>query len=337
MIKIWETISLKPWNTFGIDVQAKQVYEIKNEQDLLEYFSTHPNTSFVVLGGGSNILFTENIDKPILKIEIPNIELLSEDEGNRYVAVGAGVVWHQFVLHCLSKDWAGVENLSLIPGTVGAAPIQNIGAYGVEVASVIHKVRYFDTESLSFKEIQGADCTFGYRDSIFKNELKGRAIITQVVFALPKNVVLNTQYGAIEEALKPLGKPSFTIQDISNAVIQIRQSKLPDPAQIGNGGSFFKNPVLSLGAFAPIVERFPNIPHYLQSNAVKIPAAWLIEQAGWKGYRNTNYGVHTHQALVLVNYGGASGENIWQLSEQIIKDIQEKFGIQLEREINVLP
>lgn len=335
-MKIWESISLKPWNTFGIDVQAKQVYEISTEQDLVDYFSTQPNSSFIVLGGGSNILFTQDIDKAILKIEISGIEFLSENENHRFVAVGAGVVWHQFVLHCLSQDWAGVENLSLIPGTIGAAPIQNIGAYGVEVASVIHKVRYFDIESLSFKEIQGEDCAFGYRDSIFKNELKGKAIITQVVFALPKNAVLNTKYGAIEDALKSSGKVSFTIQDVSNAVIQIRQSKLPDPAQIGNGGSFFKNPVLSLEAFAPILERFPEMPHYPQSKAVKIPAAWLIEQAGWKGYKNGNYGVHTHQALVLVNYGAASGKEIWQLSEQIIKDVQEKFSVQLEREINVL-
>ncbi len=336
-MKIWESISLKPWNTFGIDVNAKQVYEIKSEQDIIEYFSIQPNAPFIVLGGGSNILFTQDIDKPILKIEISEIEFLSENETQRFVKVGAGVIWHQFVLHCLAQDWAGVENLSLIPGTVGAAPIQNIGAYGVELASVIHKIRYFDTESLSFKEIQGADCAFGYRDSIFKNELKGKAIITQVVFALPKNAVLNTKYGAIEDSLKTLGKESFTIQDVSNAVIQIRQSKLPDPTQIGNGGSFFKNPVLSLAAFAPILERFPDIPHYQQSNAVKIPAAWLMEQAGWKGYKKDNYGVHTHQALVLVNYGGASGEEFWQLSENIIKDVQEKFGIQLEREINVLP
>lgn len=336
-MKIWESISLKPWNTFGIDVQAKQVYEIRTEQDLVDYFSTQPNSSFIVLGGGSNILFTQDIDKAILKIEISEIEFLSENKTHRFVAVGAGAVWHQFVLHCLSQDWAGVENLSLIPGTVGAAPIQNIGAYGVEIASVIHKVRYFDIESLSFKEIQGEDCAFGYRDSIFKNELKGKAIITQVVFALPKNAVLNTKYGAIEDALKSSGKASFTIQDVSNAVIQIRQSKLPDPAQIGNGGSFFKNPVLSLEAFAPILERFPEMPHYPQSKAVKIPAAWLIEQAGWKGYKNGNYGVHTHQALVLVNYGAASGKEIWQLSEQIIKDVQEKFSVQLEREINVLP
>lgn len=328
------SVSLLPYNTFGIDVKADTLFSITNEQDLKEFFFIHPDTDFLVLGGGSNVLFTQSVQCPLLKMNIGGVQVLEEDEEQALVEAGAGEIWHELVLYALDKGFPGFENLSLIPGTVGAAPIQNIGAYGVEVCTLIDKVRYFDVQEGVFKEIENKDCQFGYRDSIFKKALKGRAIITKVYFRVDKRRALNLSYGSIKDELAvPVEEAG--IRDVSDAVIRIRQSKLPDPRQIGNGGSFFKNPVISQMLFDKIRAQYPGVPHFIQEDGIKVPAAWLIETCGWKGYRRENYGVHQRQALVLVNYGGAKGKDILELSEEIIRSVFEKFGIRLEREVQI--
>lgn len=334
-MKILKQQNLKLYNTFGIEAVAKEWINIDSEEILVNYFKERPQQPFFILGGGSNILLTRDIDIPVLKINIKGIRKISETAKERILAVAAGEVWHDFVLHCINNNWSGVENLSLIPGTVGAAPIQNIGAYGVEVCTVIQKVRYFDTDDQVFKEIASKDCAFGYRDSIFKRALKSRVVITEVFFALPIQADLHISYGAISKELAHIEPDSLSIQDVSDAVIQIRKSKLPDPQEIGNGGSFFKNPIVSEDVFEDLQKSHPEIPHYRLANGVKIPAAWLIDQAGWKGFRKRNFGVHKRQALVLVNYGGATGKEIFNLSVDIIHDVQQKFSIELEREINI--
>lgn len=329
-----QDISLQSYNTFGIDVRAAQLFEVFSEGDLLLFFQKNKQKP-IILGGGSNILFTQNVQQPLLKVSIPGIDILEEDEHSTLLQVGAGVVWHDLVMYAIDHHFPGFENLSLIPGTVGAAPIQNIGAYGIECKSLIHKVRYLDIEEQVFREIQNPDCAFGYRDSIFKNSLKGKVVISKVFFRVNKKATLSVSYGSILDELR-VPQEQACIRDVSEAVVRIRRSKLPDPAEIGNAGSFFKNPIVTHSFFETLKEHYPDMPHFVQDDGIKIPAAWLIETAGWKGFRRGNYGVHTRQALVLVNYGGATGAEILALSEEIIHSVKQKFGIDIEREVQIV-
>ena len=289
------------------------------------------------LGGGSNILFTKDVPFWVLKNEIKGIKIIKEDAAHIWVEVGAGEVWHDFVMHSVTQGWGGVENLALIPGTVGAAPIQNIGAYGAEVRQTIESVTCWHFDEEVFKTLTNAECAFGYRDSIFKHTLKGRVFVTHVVFKLSKQPVFNISYGNIKEQLSASGVQELSLAAISEAVIQIRRSKLPDPAVIGNAGSFFKNPEMPEAFFEQLRTAFPNVPSFpAPENKIKVPAAWLIENCGWKGFREGDYGVHEKQPLVLVNYGDAAGKDIFELSEKIIRSVQQKFGLTLEREVQII-
>jgi len=335
MIK--QNISLKPYNTFGIEAVAKLFAAFSSTEELCELLFTYPEEELLILGGGSNILLTQDYDGLVLKNEIMGMEVLTEDENEVLIRVGAGENWHQFVLYCIDNNFAGVENLSLIPGSVGASPMQNIGAYGVEVKDVFDHLEALHIGDGMMHQFSKAECHFGYRESVFKNIHKGEYVISHVCFRLKKNVMVNTSYGAIETELVTQGITTPTIRDVSNAVIAIRQSKLPDPKLIGNAGSFFKNPVIPSTLFENIKINHADAPAYPAGDGfVKIPAGWLIEQAEWKGKTLGNYGVHKNQALVLVNYGGATGKQLWDLSTAIKKDVFSKFGIELEREVNVI-
>jgi UDP-N-acetylmuramate dehydrogenase len=337
-MNLQENISLLPFNTFGIDKKARYFVQASSENDIrLALMETKRlGVPIFILGGGSNILLTKDLDALVLKIEIKGIKLLEENEDYLLVEVGAGENWHDFVLHCLENGWGGVENLSLIPGTVGASPMQNIGAYGVEIKEVFHHLTAIHRENLNEKIFDWNDCRFGYRESVFKNELKDQYIICRVVFKLSKQPLLKTEYGAIRETLEKMGIKKANIKNISNAVIQIRQSKLPDPKIIGNAGSFFKNPTLSHSTYLELKKIFPTIPGFPNEEGVKVPAAWLIEQAGWKGKTFGKIGVHVNQPLVLVNYGGGEGEEIKLLSQKIQESVKAKFGIELHPEVNFL-
>lgn len=338
MTKIKNNISLKPFNTFGIEVKAKQFAEIHSFSELNNILTSNHNLPLFILGGGSNMLLTKDVQALVLHIKIKGITIESEDEDFAIVKANAGENWHQFVLWCIENNLGGVENLSLIPGNVGTAPIQNIGAYGVELKDVFVSCDTINIEDKTQKTFFKSDCHFGYRESVFKQEQnKGKYIITSVRFKLSKkNHKLNINYGAITSQLQAMGIVSPTIKDVSNAVIAIRQSKLPDPKKIGNSGSFFKNPIITKSDFERLKTNFPNIPSYTVSeNQIKIPAGWLIEQAGFKGKTFNNYGVHEKQALVLVNYGEASGKDIYNLSLLIKKTIKRLFGIDLETEVNI--
>jgi UDP-N-acetylmuramate dehydrogenase len=290
----------------------------------------------LILGGGSNILFTKDFDGLVIKNHFSGISILEENNEEVVIKVGAGEVWHDFVLFCIKHDYAGIENLSLIPGQVGASPIQNIGAYGVEVKDVITDVEAFDLRTHATKSFSNQACEFAYRSSIFKTSEKGNYFITAVTFKLKKQAKINTSYGAIEQELERMDITSPSIKDVSDAVIKIRSSKLPDPKELGNSGSFFKNPIISEEQKNKILDQYTGAPHYSQPNGdYKIAAGWLIEQCGWKGRRIDNYGVHANQALVLVNYGGAEGRDIFELSEAIIQSIRDVFDITLEREVNI--
>lgn len=291
----------------------------------------------LVLGGGSNMLFTKSFEGLVVKNNIKGITTISENNHEVVLKVGAGEVWHDFVMFCVKNNWAGIENLSLIPGTVGASPMQNIGAYGVEVKDLIKEVETLNMSTLEVETFSNTICDFGYRSSIFKTTQKGKYFITAVTFRLLKKAKINSSYGAIDDELKSMGIINPTIKDISTAVINIRSSKLPDPKEIGNSGSFFKNPMVSFAKKNELLEKYPSMPYYLQNDGTfKIAAGWLIEVCGWKGKRVDDCGVHAKQALVLVNYGGATGEQIYQLSEEIIKSVQSTFGIELEREVNII-
>lgn len=328
---------LKPYNTFGVDVKAKKFASFHSLSELIDLLEKRGDDPLFILGGGSNVLFTKDVEGLVLKNSIKGIEIINQYQNQIILKVGAGEVWHEFVLFCVENGYAGVENLSLIPGLVGASPMQNIGAYGVEVKDVIKEVEALHIETGEIHTFSNEACQFGYRESTFKRALKEKYIITHVTFELSTQAHVNTSYGAIESELKAKGITKPTIRDISNAVISIRQSKLPDPAVIGNAGSFFKNPVVLEDTYEKIKEIYPDVPAYpAEKGRVKIPAGWLIEQAGWKGKTFDNYGVHKNQALVLVNYGGAEGQQIWDLSDQILADIKTKFRIELEREVNVL-
>jgi UDP-N-acetylmuramate dehydrogenase len=337
-MEIQKNISLKQFNTFGIDARAKEFLVIKTHQDLLDLISQRDLTKekFLMLGGGSNILFTKDFDGLIIKIEISGIELINDDDQYVWVKAGAGVVWHDFVLYCIEKGWGGLENLSLIPGSVGASPIQNIGAYGVEVKDVIEEVAGVDISTKQVGAIKATDCQFEYRSSIFKTRLKNKFLITDVVFRLRKQPELQIEYGAIKDELKTENIKQPTIKDVSNAVIIIRRSKLPDPAIIGNAGSFFKNPVVSQSKLSELKSVYPSIVSYPFGEQFKLAAGWLIEQAGWKGYRENNVGCHEMQALVLVNYGADTGAEVLSLAQNIQDSIKQKFGVHLEMEVNVV-
>lgn len=290
-----------------------------------------------ILGGGSNILLTKDIEALVIHPGIKGITIKEENEETVVLEVGAGEVWHDFVMHCVSNGYGGVENLSLIPGTVGAAPMQNIGAYGVEIKSVVESVGAVDIENGEKRVFSNAECEFGYRESVFKKAFKNKYVITGAIFRLSKKPVLNAAYGDVQKTLQEMGAQTPTIRDVSEAIMSIRRSKLPDPAEIGNAGSFFKNPEIPVAQFAHLRETFPEVPGYpVDAETVKVPAGWLIEKAGWKGYREGEIGVHARQALVLVNYGGGTGAQIKALSEKIQESVAGKFGIRLNAEVNFI-
>jgi UDP-N-acetylmuramate dehydrogenase len=330
---------LKKYNTFGIGVLAKHFAAFSSVGELRELLDQVPvdETTTLILGGGSNILFTKNIDGLVLKNELKGIELIKEDAHHFYVKAAAGENWHSFVMHCIKHNYAGIENLSLIPGNVGASPMQNIGAYGVELKDVFESLEAMNREDKTIHTFTNNDCSFGYRDSIFKRKYKDQFVILSVTFRLNKEAFFNTSYGAIEQELDKMNIKELSIQAISQAVINIRSSKLPDPAKIGNAGSFFKNPTITSQQFQQLQHVYIKMPHYkVDELHVKIPAAWLIEQCGWKGYRIGDAGVHIYQPLVLVNYGNATGEDIYKLSQKIQQSVKETFNIELEREVNVV-
>ncbi|MDF5691402.1 UDP-N-acetylmuramate dehydrogenase [Aquirufa aurantiipilula] len=340
MPRVLENYSLQSLNTFGIEAKAKYFVEIRSIEQYRALLNSglYAHIPHIFWGGGSNVLLTGDLNALVVKVAIDGIEVIKEDDQHVWVRAGAGVVWHDFVQYTVSHHWAGIENLSLIPGTVGAAPMQNIGAYGVEIKDTFDHLQAFNLSSHNLETFDAEACLFGYRESYFKHEGKGKYVIAYVCFKLSKVANVKTSYGAIQEVLlaKSITQPS--IQDVSNAVIEIRQSKLPDPKDIGNSGSFFKNPTLDKNRAAELMEKYPQIPHYpvVGSTDIKFPAGWLIEQAGWKGFKDGDAGVHAKQALVLVNYGHAAGKQILTLSEKIKESILSKFGVQLETEVNIL-
>lgn len=341
MLTVQRGVSLRPYTTFGIEAQANYFADIASETDLntlfqLAEFNKLPK---LVLGGGSNLLLTQDFPGLALRLTLGGIDVVREDDLHIYVQAGAGVIWHDLVMYCVANNFAGMENLSLIPGTVGAAPMQNIGAYGVEIEQLFDHLEAIHIETGEKRRFEHADCRFGYRESVFKHELKGQYIITSVTFRLDKTPTFHTRYGAISETLADMGVTDETIniRAISEAVIRIRRSKLPDPAEIGNAGSFFKNPEIPASQFEQLKATYPALPGYPTSDEqVKVPAGWLIEQAGWKGYRLGDAGVHAKQALVLVNYGRATGHDILALAHQVQASVLAKFGISINPEVNIL-
>ena len=336
-MQIHEAFPLLRYNTFRIDIKAGYFSTFSNTEELSELTTDYSRLTTLVLGGGSNILFTKDYNGLVLKNEIKGIELQHEDADHVYIKVGAGENWHQFVLHCINHNWAGVENLSLIPGNVGASPIQNIGAYGVELDDVFWSLEAFHLSEKKIHTFTATDCEFGYRNSVFKSRYKNEFAILSVTFQLKKNPIYHISYGAITEELEKMGVKELSIKAVSQAVINIRSSKLPDPQKIANAGSFFKNPEVSTEKYEALKSAFPNIVAYpLAKGSVKLAAGWMIEQCGWKGYRKGDAGCHAKQALVLVNYGNATGKEIYDLSEEILLSVNEKFGVLLEREVNIL-
>lgn len=338
-MEIFENKSLKPYNTFGIEANTRYFAEAYSVDEIKEIigWASQKNQLILLINGGSNMLLTKDWEGITIRIDLKGIEILKEDEDWAWVKVESGENWHQFVLWTLKNDFGGLENLSLIPGRAGTAPIQNIGAYGVEIKDSMTELSALEISTLKIRKFTNSECEFGYRDSVFKNELKGKYVILDATFRLSKrNHVLHTDYGAILSELEKLGVENPTIQDVSRAVIHIRERKLPDPAEIGNSGSFFKNPVIQAEEFKKLKEKFPEIQGHEKNDCFKIAAGWLIEKAGWKGKRFGDAGVHQNQALVLVNYGNATGKEIYDLSQNIVEDIYSKFGILLEREVNII-
>jgi UDP-N-acetylmuramate dehydrogenase len=337
-MEIQEHINLKPYNTFGVNAYAKYFAEVNTVDELRQVMKDARFPKKFILGGGSNMLLTRDIDALVLHINLKGIEVVAEDDHYVHLKIMAGENWHQLVLYCLEHNYGGIENLSLIPGNVGAAPIQNIGAYGVELKDVFESCEALHKQSLQIKTFSLAECEFDYRSSIFKTREKDNFIITSVTLKLSKkDHTLHTDYGAIKDELAQMQVTRPTIQDVSKAVIAIRQSKLPDPKELGNSGSFFKNPVVSKTDFDTFIGRFPEAPFYkVSEEAYKIPAGWLIEQAGFKGKRFGDAGVHAKQALVLVNYGSAKGEELLALSKTIRQTVLNQFGIAIEPEVNVV-
>ena len=339
-MKIQENISLKNYNTFGVEAKAHYFVEVHDLHELkyATEFAKINHIKILFLGGGSNLLFTQDFDGLVIKLNLKGISEEILDENHVLVSAKAGENWHEFVLFTLSKNYGGLENLSLIPGNVGTCPIQNIGAYGTEIKDHFVSCKALNLETSEIEELSLEDCKFGYRDSIFKTSAKGKYVIVEVTFKLTtQNHLIKTEYGAISTELKNLGIENPTIQEVSKAVINIRQSKLPNPAEIGNAGSFFKNPSIPLVQFENLKEKFPEIQGYANGDWVKVPAGWLIENAGWKGKQIGNVASHKLQALVIINAtGNASGKEIYDFSTQIIDSVKEKYGIELEREVNIL-
>jgi UDP-N-acetylmuramate dehydrogenase len=337
-MKIQNHTSLKPYNTFGIDVSAAQFCSVTTIPELKEALELFHEQEILVLGGGSNMLLRSDFENPVVHVNLKGIDIIKKYDNTVFVRVMSGENWHDFVLWCLEHHYGGVENLSLIPGNVGTAPIQNIGAYGVELKDVFVSCEAMDRDTRQIKEFTKKDCEFGYRDSVFKGKLKNKYVISSVTFQLTTTKhQINTDYGAIQAELTSKGISNPTIQDVSNAVIAIRRSKLPDPNELGNSGSFFKNPVVSRDHYDTLIKQFPSMPSYKISDEVyKVPAGWLIETAGFKGKRFGNYGIHEKQALVLVNYGDASGKDIYNLAVLIRKTVKRLFQITLEMEVNII-
>lgn len=338
-MKIEKDVSLQSMNSFGLSAKASRLVAIRSVEEVKRLITDGLSAPFMILGGGSNCLFIdETYQGLVLKNEIHGIERIDEKKETVILKIGAGENWHVVVCWCVEHGYGGIENLSLIPGTMGAAPIQNIGAYGVEIKDVFHQLEAIDLQTGEVRTFDKEACQFGYRNSIFKHELKGQYLITQVYLRLSKDKhQLNTRYGAITSFLEKKGVIKPTINDISEAVIAIRQSKLPDPSTIGNAGSFFKNPEISPAQFEALHAKFPNVVHYPGTNgSIKVPAGWLIEQCGWKGKRVGNVGCYAQQALVIVNYGGATGEEIKTHALQVAESVKEKFEISLTPEVNFI-
>ncbi len=330
--------SLKNLNTFGFNVKAKQYLAVENEENLKNILKKTYADEIFVLGGGSNILLTGDLDFTVLHINLKGISVVNESQDTVIIKAKAGENWHDFVQYCIAKDYGGLENLSLIPGNVGTAPIQNIGAYGVELQDYFVECEAINRQTLETKTFTKEECNFGYRNSVFKNELKNQYIITSVTFRLTKKLhQLHLNYGSISQKLAEMNVEHPTIKEVAEAVIKIRQEKLPDPKQLGNSGSFFKNPIIDKKAFEQLTEKFPEAKYYkISENQYKIPAGWLIDHAGFKGFRKNDAGVHKRQALVLVNYGNATGKEILELANKIKSTIKETYAIDLEMEVNVI-
>ena len=336
---IQENVNLQKLNTFHLNEETRFFCKVSCEEELIHAlnFAESESLPVLILGGGSNILLSGPFRGLTIHIQNQGIRVLQSGNDRVRIAVSAGENWHSLVMHCLNQGWSGLENLSLIPGSVGAAPMQNIGAYGVEAGQWIHSLRYYHRLEKCWKELAGSDCQFAYRESIFKKELKDLAVIWEVQFELSLQPYVNTGYGDIQQVLKAKGVQNPDPKSVSEAVCEIRQSKLPDPDVLGNAGSFFKNPVLDMAVFQQLQKDWPDIPSYpAGTGMVKIPAGWLLEKAGWKGYREGNCGVHEKQALVLVNYGNASGYEILQLAKKIIADLEIRMGLSLHPEVNVI-
>ncbi len=336
---IRQDVSLRNYNTFGIEVKASNMALVDQESDLSAILQNEAvdYRSILVLGGGSNILFSGDYQGMVLKNNILGRELLKEDSEYVWIRLGAGENWHRVVLWAIEQGWGGIENLSLIPGTMGAAPMQNIGAYGVEICSVFESLEAVELATGKLHKFTAAACDFGYRYSAFKGPFKGQFMITRVILRLRKQPIVNISYGAVAQTLEQMGVKQPTIRDISKAIIRIREQKLPDPEKIGNAGSFFKNPTIDREFYQTLKTEYTNIPSYpINDNLVKIPAAWLIEQCQWKGFRKGPIGVHKNQALVLVNHGGAQGPDLVQLSQEIQASVTSRFGIDLVPEVNIV-
>ena len=334
-----QQVSLKNLNSFRIDAYAKYFSSFDDKDSLLEVLNTKQASTekLMILGGGSNLLFTKDFDGLLLKNNISGIEKLEENEEYVFIKAGAGVLWHNLVLYCLQHNYGGMENLALIPGSVGASPMQNIGAYGVELKDIFHTLEAVNIHERTTETFNNAACEFGYRNSVFKNKFRDHFIIVSVTYRLAKNPVFNISYGAIKEELDKMAVTDLSIQHIAEAVINIRSSKLPDPAVIGNAGSFFKNPLVSKTIFENLKNSFPGIVgHEAGNEKVKLAAGWLIESCGWKGFRRGDAGCHAKQALVLVNYGNAKGDEILSLSEEIIRSVKQKFNVLLQGEVNIV-
>jgi len=337
-MQVHENYPLRNYNTFDVPAIAKHFARFFSEEELKECLEeSNPVLLKMILGGGSNILLTKDFDGLVLKNEISGIKIINEDEEFIFINAGAGVKWHSFVMFCVNNNLGGVENLSLIPGNVGASPMQNIGAYGVEVKDVFYQLEAFHLEEKVRAIFSAKDCEFGYRESVFKKKYKDQFVILDVTYRLNKIPKYNTSYGAVEAELERMKVTNLNIAAISRAIINIRTLKLPDPAAIGNAGSFFKNPSVSKEKFKDLKAGFQNIVGYENADGtIKLAAGWLIEQCGWKGFRHGDAGCYEKQALVLVNYGGATGKEIYDLSDEIFRSVQNKFGVDLEREVNII-
>lgn len=335
---IQHNFSLKNYNTFGIDAKASEFVAVHSTEELKQVLQENSNKKKFILGGGSNMLLTQDINALVIHIDLKGKKVIQEDDNYVWVEAQAGENWHEFVLWNIEQNYGGIENMSLIPGNVGTTPVQNIGAYGAEIKDTFVSCNAMQISTQEIKKFINEECKFGYRESIFKQEVKDQYIITSVVFKLTKNNhTINTGYGDIQKELESKGITQPTIKDVSNAVIAIRQSKLPDPKELGNSGSFFKNPIITREQFNQAKALHPEIKHYdVSETEVKVPAGWMIEQAGLKGYRDGDAGVHARQALVLVNYGNATGQDILNLSKLVQKTVLDKFGIAIEAEVNVI-